>query len=139
MALEHRVLIYVFRRRSQGVEYLLERRTPALEWSWTPIPAAVGVTESLASAARRSMELEWHAPPPLRLVDLHVCNHESVGDLDLIDWGVGYGVRPEWEPSSRSCPDHAELTWRRLPVALELLEGESARRALFRLHLEAAS
>ncbi|MBL8841871.1 MAG: hypothetical protein JNL90_10130 [Planctomycetes bacterium] len=136
MALEHRVLIYVFRRRASGVEYLFERRWPHEEFAWSPIPAEVGYTESLEVATRRSMQHDWHAPPPDRLVDLKVCAHESVGDLDLIDWGMGYAVRPQWEPSD--APVRAELAWRPLPVALELLEGEAARRALFRLHLQAA-
>lgn len=138
MALEHRVLIYVFRRRASGVEYLFERRWPREEFSWSPIPAEVGYTESLEVATRRSMQRDWHAPPPDRLVDLRVCAHECVGDLDLIEWGMGYAVRPHWEPSSADLPVRADLAWRPLPVALELLEGEAARRALFRLHVEAA-
>ncbi len=139
MALEHRVLIFVYRRRSGGIEYLFERRHPTEEFAWTPIPAEVGPTDSLESAVRRSMEVDWQAPPPERLLDLKVCGHLSVGDLDLVDWGVGYGVRPLWEPRERLSPMRAELIWRSLPVALGLLENESTRRALFRLHLEAAS
>jgi hypothetical protein len=137
VALEHRLLIFVFRRRASGVEYLFERRHPQQEFAWTPIPVELGHSESLESAVRRSMQVEWHAPPPDRLLDLKVCGHQSVGDLDLIDWGVGYGVRPAWDPALCT-PVRAELVWRPLPVALDLLEEESARRALFRLHVEAA-
>ena len=138
MALEHRLLIFVFRRRSSGVEYLFERRHPVAEFGWTPIPTEVGPAESLESAVHRSMQVEWHAPPPDRLLDLKVCGHLSVGDLDLIDWGVGYGVRPAWDPCAGRPPVRADLVWQPLPVGLEMLEEESARRALFRLHLEAA-
>ena len=139
MALEHRLLVFVFRRRASGVEYLFERRHPVEEFSWTPIPVEVGHSESLESAVRRGMELDWHAPPPERLLDLKVCGHQSVGDLDLIDWGIGYGVRAAWDPGGSQLPVRAELLWRPLPIAMELLESESSRRALFRLHLEAAS
>jgi len=139
VALEHRLLIYVFRRCVGGVEYLFERRRPALEFDWTPIPTGVGPTESLLSAALRQMRGELRAPQPQRWVELNVCDHQSVGDLDLIDWGVGYGVRPAWDPGSGPIPVRAELVWSPLPVALDLLEDESSRRALVRLHLEAAS
>lgn len=139
VSLEHRLLIFVFRRRASGVEYLFERRHPLIEYSWTPIPVEVGAAESIESAVHRSMQLEWHAPPPERLLDLKVCAHHSVGDFDLIDWGVGYAVRPAWEPTANAPPVRADLLWRPLPVALELLEDEPSRRALFRLHLEAAS
>ena len=139
VALEHRLLIFVFRRRANGVEYLFERRHPQQEFAWTPIPTEVGHSESIESAVRRSMQVEWRAPPPDRLLDLKVCGHQTVGDLDLIDWGVGYGVRSAWEPALGRLPVRADLLWRPWPVALELLEDDSARRALFRLHLEAAS
>lgn len=139
MALEHRLLIFVFRRRAHGVEYLFERRHPPEEFAWTPIPTSVEHAESIENAVRRSMQVEWRAPPPERLFDLKVCGHLSVGDLDLIDWGVGYRVRPAWDPSLVSLPERVDLVWRPLPFALRLLEGEAARRALFRLHLEAAS
>jgi len=139
VALEHRLLIYVFRRRAHGVEYLFERRHPQEEFAWTPIPTEVMHAESIESALHRSMQVEWRAPPPERLLDLKVCGHMSVGDLDLIDWGVGYGVRAAWEPSLGPMPVRAELVWRPLPFALDLLEDESSRRALVRLHLEAAS
>ncbi len=139
MALEHRLLIFAFRRRAHGVEYLFEHRHPHEEFAWTPILAAVGPAESFDSAVRRSMQVEWRAPPPEPLVDLKVCGHLSVGDLDVVDWGVGYGVRPAWDPDAGRLPVRAELIWRPLPSALNLLEEESARRALFRLHLEAAS
>lgn len=139
MALEHRLLIYVFRRRRGGVEYLIERRWPREEWGWSPIPAELGYTESLESAARRRMQSDWRAPPPVRLVDLRVCGHEQVGDLDLVEWGMGYGLEREWEPDPEERPEGADVVWRPLPLALQVLEGESARRALCRLHLHAAS
>ena len=138
MALEHRVLIYVFRRRASGLEYLVERRWPAEEFAWSPHRSPLGITESLEEATRRSMQRDWHAPPPDRLVDLRVCGHTSVGDLDLIDWGMGYGVRPTWELDPATIAVRAERAWQPLPVALALLEEEAARRALFRLHLQAA-
>jgi hypothetical protein len=138
VALEHRLLIFAFRRRASGVEYLFERRHPAQEFAWTPILTEVGPAESLESALHRSMQLEWRAPPPEPLLDLKVCGHLSVGDLDVVDWGVGYGVRPAWDPTS-GAPVRAELVWRPLRPALDLLEEESARRALFRLHLETAA
>lgn len=138
MALEHRLLIYVFRRRAAGLEYLVERRWPVEEFAWSAIAADVGYSESLEGATRRSMERFWHAPPPDRLVDLRVCGHWSVGDLDLIDWGMGYGVRPTWEPHPDELGVRAELAWHPLPVAMELLEDDAERRALFRLHLVAA-
>ena len=139
MALQHRLLVYGFRRCAGGVEYLFERRRPTLEYDWTPIPTEVGPTESLLSAALRLMRGELRAPQPQRWVELNVCDHQSVGDLDLIDWGIGYGVRSAWNPSAGRLPVRAELLWRPLPVAMDLLESESSRRALFRLHLDAAS
>jgi hypothetical protein len=138
MALEHRLLIFVYRRRVGGFEYLIERRHPPEEFAWTPIPTEVGPTESIENAVRRSMQVEWRAPPPERLLDLKVCGHLSVGDLDLIDWGVGYGVRTAWEPRAASLPFRAEIAWRPLPLALEMLEDEASRRALVRLHVAAA-
>ncbi|MBM4013869.1 MAG: hypothetical protein FJ293_02760 [Planctomycetes bacterium] len=138
MALEHRLLIYVFRQRVGGLEYLVERRWPAQEYSWSPIPAEVGYCESIESATRRSMADPWHAPPPERLVDLRVCGHLTVGDLDLIDWGIGYRVRSSWEPRAAELGVRAELVWQPLPIVMGLLEDEAARRALFRLHVAAA-
>jgi len=139
MALEHRLLIYVFRRCAGGVEYLFERRRPTLEYDWTPIPTGVGPTESLLSAALRQMRGEMRAPQPQRWVELNVCDHQSVGDLDLIDWGVGYGVPNAWGPEIDREGSDLDFVWRPLPTALELLERDGERRALFRLHIEAAS
>jgi hypothetical protein len=138
MALEHRLLIFVYRRRAAGLEYFFERRHPTLEFGWTPIASELAPSESFETAVRRSMEHEWHAPPPDQLLDLKVCGHFCVGDVDLVDWGVGYGVRVGWDPQQAPRSARADLRWSPLPVALEMLEGESARRALFRLHVAAA-
>ena len=46
-----------------------------------------------------------------RLVDLRVCGHVSVGDLDLIDWGMGYAVRPSWDPGPSAQLLRAEVAW----------------------------
>jgi len=138
VALEHRLLVFPFRRCAGGIEYLFERRRPTVEFDWTPLPTEVGPTESLLSAALRLMRGELRAPQPQRWVELNVCDHQSVGDLDLIDWGVGYGVPPRWDP--RGAAGRAlDFVWRPLTGALELLERDGERRALFRLHVEAAS
>ena len=139
MVLEHRLLIFVYRLRAGGCEYLFERRHPVAEFAWTPIPAMLGPSDSFESAMHRSMRDEWHAPPPERLLDLRVCGHFAVGDVELVDWGVGYGVRPNWEPRAARPGDEADLAWRPLPHALALLDADEARRALVRLHLDAAS
>ena len=139
MALEHRLLIFVFRRSDSGVEYLFERRHPRQEFSWAPPHTELGYSESLMSAALRSMRESWHAPGPMRWIDLNWCGQHQIGDFDLIDWGVGYGVPVRWDPSALEPPPSADLLWRPLPAALALVEEESLRRALFRLHVEAAS
>ena len=139
MALEHRLLIFVFRRGRGAIEYLFERRRPTIEYSWTPIRAVVEPSESLHLTALRSMRAQWCAPQPARWVELDVCDHDHVGDLDLIDWGVGYGIDGTWSPPADVRPSSVEFVWRPFAGALRLLELDSTRRALCRLHLVAAA
>lgn len=138
MIIEHRVSIFVFRRRRDGPEYLVVRRRPARENLWNPILTRLRPSDTVRRAALRRMRQGWQAPSPLRFLDLNLCDHFLVGDMDLVDWCVGYGVEEGWDPQ-RPDAQVERFRWELLPKAFQLLEQEGARRALFRLHLEASS
>lgn len=135
--LEHRLSIFVYRRIRGVPEYLFVRPHPVAEFDWQPINAALPPAETLRSASIASMQERYLAPPPDRWVDLNLFEHLAVGDLDLVDWCVGYGIQGGWEPADER-GDREGICWRPLMSAFQLLENEVARRALIRLHLAAS-
>jgi hypothetical protein len=135
MGLEHQLSIFVFRWRATGVDYLLVRRHPLGESTWSPVRTRLRPEETLRRAARRRMREFCSAPEPTPWIDLNRFEHFEVGDLDLVRWGVGYGVEGGWEPDARRDRSIARLRWEPLPAGLHLLEEEDARRSLFHLHV----
>ncbi len=132
----HRVSIFCFRRLQGDLQYLFVRRRPFLEFDWAPIHASILPQDTLPQAAVRNMREQWGAPMPSPWIDLETFDRHPVGDSELIDWCVGYGVTGAWVPK---VPEDglSALKWTNLPAGFRLLQEEENRRALFRLHLAA--
>lgn len=117
------------------------RPYPQQEFVWNPIFQEIRPDDTVRRAALRGMQQSWAAPLPSRWIDLNLCNHFLVGDYDVVDWCVGYGVESPWEPpivEESGCAAAAVKTcWQPVSRAFQLLEADDTRRALLRLHLEA--
>jgi len=135
------ISIYVFRRSPRGVEYLVTRKHPRVEFDWGAVETSLRPTENLEEASQRWMRVDWQAPCPQPWIDLHLCAHQHIGDLDLVSWSVGYGVEGDWTPpdlGSHRAGEVDEARWVVLGEAFQLFAGSAGRTALFRLHSQVA-
>lgn len=130
----HQVAVYVFRPTPAGPRYLVVRRDEKLEGLWRPVLGTVRPEEPLEAAAVREVRDETGIARPRALIDFGFLHHEQVGDLDLVDWGLGYDVGPE-EPPVRLAPEYRAFRWLALEEAYRTIEVDPLREALLKLHL----
>lgn len=129
----HVVRVFVFRQDSREIDYLVVRRTPAHDSFWSPITGVMKPHESIYQAAVRSVGEEVGLVSPRQIVDLQLATHLQIGDLDEIDWSVGYratGTSVDLRPA----PDLAELRWLDFDRIYRNLDREEDRRSIMRLH-----
>jgi ADP-ribose pyrophosphatase YjhB (NUDIX family) len=136
----HLVRVFVFRQQAQTIDYLVVRHQPAHDSFWSPVTGVLRPHESLFQAAVRSVGEELGLASPRQLVDLQLANRTTIGDMEEIDWSLGYRA-PENRLDLRPAPDLAELRWLRFDGIYRNLDREEDRRSIMRLHftLRAAS
>lgn len=130
----HQVVVYVFRQTVEGPRYLVVRRTPELEGLWRPVLGTVRPEEVIESAAVREVRDETGIRTPRALIDFGFRHLEQVGDLELIDWGIGYDVGYD-EPRVRLPQDYDQFRWLDFERAYRTIEVEPFREAVLKLHL----
>jgi len=129
----HCVRVFVFRHTSAQYEYLVLRREPALESFWTPVTGVMLPDENIYQAAVRHVG-EWVGLyPPRQIVDLQLATHIQVGDLDEVDWSVGYACRPD-AADLHPTTEVAEARWLGFDATYRNLDLEEDRRSIMRLH-----
>ncbi len=134
----HRVRVFVYRRSSERFEYLVVRNQPAQESYWTPVTGVMRPDENIFQAAVRNAGERVGLDAPRQIVDLQLATHIQVGDLDEVDWAVGYQIRGE---STDLCPTDsvADVRWLDFDAGYRNLELEDDRRSIMRLHFSLRS
>jgi len=129
----HRVRVFVFRPSDEAFEYLVVRNEPVHESFWTPVTGVMYPEESIFQAAVRNVGETVGLDAPRQIVDLQLANHTQVGDLDEVDWSVGYRARA-MGVDLRPTREIAELRWLDFERMYRNLELEEDRRSIMRLH-----
>lgn len=129
----HCVRVFVFRRAGPGFEYLMVRQQPVQESFWSPLQGVMRPDESIFQAAVRSVGESLGLDAPRQIVDLQLATHTRIGDLDEVDWSVGYRSRDDFSdlrPTARL----ADTRWLDFDATYRNLESEEDRRSVMRLH-----
>ena len=129
----HVVRVFVYRKLDRVIDYLVVRRVPSHDSFWSPLRAVMRPEESIFQAAVRGVGEEIGLDAPAQLVDLQLATHHQIGDLEEIDWSVGYGPRDvptDLRPSVGVC----ELQWLDFDHTYRNLDAEEDRRSIMRLH-----
>jgi len=129
----HVVRVFVYRKLDQVIDYLVVRRVPAHDSFWSPLRAVMRPEESIFQAAVRGVGEDIGLDAPAQLVDLQLATRHQIGDLEEIDWSVGYGPR-EVPADLRPSTDVVDLQWLDFDQIYRNLESEDDRRSIMRLH-----
>jgi ADP-ribose pyrophosphatase YjhB (NUDIX family) len=129
----HIVRVFVFRQVSRAIDYLVVRRQPAHDSFWSPVCGVLQPHESIFQAAVRSVGEEVGLASPRQIVDLQLATHLQIGDMEEIDWSVGYRAS-ESRLDLRPASDLAELRWLDFDRIYKSLDREEDRRSVMRLH-----
>lgn len=133
----HQVVVFVYSRSALGPRYLVLRQTARMEGLWRPILGTVRHEEALESAAVREVRQDTGIIGPRSLVDFGFRHRENVGDLDLVEWGIGYDVGPEL-PTVELAEDYREYRWLAFEQAWSMIEVDPFREGVMKLHLQIA-
>jgi ADP-ribose pyrophosphatase YjhB (NUDIX family) len=129
----HRVRVFVFRRLQLGYEYLVVRNEPAIESFWSPVTGPMRPDENIFQAAVRNVGELVGLAAPRQIVDLQLATHNQIGDLDEIEWAVGYRARRGAADLHPTC-DLADVRWLDFDSIYRNLDMEEDRRSIMRLH-----
>jgi len=129
----HTVRVFVFRKDRSRIDYLLVRHQPAHDSFWSPVTGVMQPHESIFQAAVRSVGEEVGLANPRQMLDLQLATRTTIGDMEEIDWSVGYrapGAAVDLRPSN----DLSELRWLDFERIYRDLDREEDRRSIMRLH-----
>ena len=129
----HCVRVFVFREAGSGFEYLVVRQQPVQESFWSPLSGVMHPDESIFQAAVRSVGESLGLEAPRQIVDLQLATHTRIGDLDEVDWSVGYRSRDDFS-DLRPNSQLADTRWLDFDSTYRNLEFEEDRRSVMRLH-----
>lgn len=129
----HVVRVFVFRQDGGRIDYLLVRHQPEHDSFWSPVTGVMQPHESIFQAAVRSVGEEIGLPSPRQMVDLQLATRTTIGDLEEIDWSVGYRA-PQSAVDLRPSGDLAALRWLDFDRIYRNLDREEDRRSVMRLH-----
>ncbi len=129
----HRVRVFAFRRTADRFEYLVVRNEPVMESFWAPVTGVMRPDENIFQAAVRNAGELVGLDAPRQIVDLQLATHLQIGDLDEVDWSVGYQVRGEGVDLYPT-ESVADVRWVDFDSCYRNLELEDDRRSIMRLH-----
>ncbi len=133
LGLRHEVGVFVYRSSPGGLLYLLLHPHPRPEEVWRPVVEPVGLDEDLEQAALRGVRQETGLNRAWDLVPAGTGLVQHVGDLQLVQWAVGFQVRSR-RIQLRTRPTVAGSAWRPFEAALRSLATELHRQNLLLLH-----
>lgn len=129
----HCVRVFVFRRADPGFQYLVVRQQPVHDSFWSPVTSVMRPEESIFQAAVRGVGESLGLAAPQQIVDLQLATHTRIGDLDEVDWSVGYRAEPHGL-DLRPHQNLADTRWLDFDSTYRNLELEEDRRSVMRLH-----
>ena len=129
----HRIKVFVFQMKGGEPDYLLLRGAQGIESLWGPIQGSIGFGEKLEGAIRREVMDDIGLVQPLDLIDLQMPARWQVGDEEIIEWSFGFQTLPV-EDELRLDPRWAEFRWTQFSQGYPLLEFDTDRAAILRLH-----
>ncbi|HEX9793655.1 MAG TPA: hypothetical protein VGC54_06690 [Planctomycetota bacterium] len=133
----HEVNVFVFRRGSQGVRYLLVQSAPRIESFWRPLVRTVGLDEDLFVASLNAVRFETGLDRSFDLRTPAVGVVRDLGDLRLIDWPVGMELH---DPDVRvRSSGRLAAAWRSFDEALRTLGDPTHRQNLLQVHWSVAA
>lgn len=131
----HEVHVFLYRFGDWGPQYLLLQAEPRQERVWRPVVGSIDLDEDVRHAALRQVFTDVgiaHAydlvSPPWGLIS-------DVGDLQLIQWPVGFQI-PHQDLQIKPRGPIAGLDWCEFDSAMHLLETSFHRQNLLQLHLK---
>ncbi len=129
----HCVRVFVFRRTGEAFQYLVVRQQPVHDSFWSPVTSVMRPEESIFQAAVRGVGESLGLAAPQQIVDLQLATHTRIGDLDEVDWSVGYRADTQGL-DLRPCQQLADTRWLDFDSTYRNLENEDDRRSVMRLH-----
>jgi len=129
----HRIKVFVYRLRGPTPDYLLLRGAHDIESFWGPIQGPVGFGEQLETAIRREVSTDVGIVRPLDVIDLQMHERWLVGDEEVIEWSFGFQALHD-KDELELAPRWSDFRWADFALAYPVLELESDRAAIARLH-----
>jgi NUDIX domain len=141
LRIDHQVRVFVFQVLHTGIEYLLLRRKPTLEWPFAPVIGVVRPEEHMADTVIRQVQAETGIPQPTHLMDLLLPGKELFGDVGLVEWPFAYQAGAPSSPIAEICPGPTvgDFAWMSFPDAFETVDSERDRDCLVRLQVHLQS
>lgn len=133
LGIRHEVNVFVFRVTASGLEYLLLRTRPRQEAMWRPVVRRVDLDEDLFRAAVRGVQHETGLDHAFDLLAPAPGLIHYQGDLQLVEWPLGFRVRNP-EVHLRRRQRLAAVAWQGFDAALKALGMPTHRQNLLQLH-----
>lgn len=135
--LEHKVRVFVFHLREDGVHYLLLRQKPRTEWPLGPVIGPVTPGEQIKDAVLREVRAETGLRRPLHLIEIAQPNKELFGEIGLVEWPFAWQAGTPEDPLRAVTPGPmvGEAAWMSFQEAFQRIELQPDRDALVRLQL----
>lgn len=129
----HRIKVFVYQATGDEPEYLLLRGAQRIESFWGPVQGNVGFGEKMEAAIRREVMDDTGIVRPLDVIDLQMPQLTVVGDEEIIEWSFGLRTPPARGPLKLD-PRFSDFRWAQFAEGYPLLEFETDRAAILRLH-----
>ena len=135
--IDHQVRVFVFQVLEEGIEFLLLRQKPTVEWPFGPVVGTVQPSEGLRDTICRQVREETGIQRPTHILDLQVPNKELFGDLGLVEWPYAYQAGTPQNPIRELTPGPriGDFAWLDFDAAFACIENEQDLEALVRLRL----
>jgi hypothetical protein len=130
----HEVHVFLYRYGEAGPQYLLLQAEPRQERVWRPVVGAIDLDEDVQHAAVRQVFTEVGVAHAFDLISPPWGLISDVGDLQLVQWPVGFQIS---HPDALLKPSGpiAALNWCGFDRAMHMLDASLFRQNLLQLHL----
>lgn len=137
LSIDHQVRVFVFQILNTGVQYLLLRQKPTLEWPFGPVIGTIRPEDHMRDAVLREVEEETGLHRPVHVMNLAEPQKELFGDIGLIEWPFAFqAASPRSStPEVRPGPTIGEFAWMSFERAFELVGNSRDRDSLVRLQV----
>jgi 8-oxo-dGTP pyrophosphatase MutT (NUDIX family) len=136
--IDHQVWVFVFQVLDRGIEYLLLRQKPTVEWPFGPVIGTIRPEEHVRDTVLREVQEETGIERPVHLIDLVVPQKELFGDIGLVEWPFAYQAGAPSSPLAqvKPGPTVGDFAWMSFPKAFEEVGSDRDREALVRLQVQ---